>query len=109
MRHKRKMPQKPWDAIGMSRASWYRHGKPTEKSVRPTTNARMAVTFKMSTRTYQRWMRVMLDDDLRPFIYHDWRPYGLKPGQAEKLLLDLERKRRFLAKIREAKRENRLK
>jgi hypothetical protein len=24
--------QKPWEAIGMSRASWYAHGKPTEKT-----------------------------------------------------------------------------
>lgn len=23
---------KPWEALGMSRATWYRHGKPTTKS-----------------------------------------------------------------------------
>ena len=25
---------KPWEAIGMSRATWYRRGKPTEKPKR---------------------------------------------------------------------------
>jgi transcriptional regulator with XRE-family HTH domain len=26
---------KPWLTLGMSRATWYRHGKPTEKVIKP--------------------------------------------------------------------------
>ena len=45
---------KPWEAIGISRATWYRHGKPTENPPR-TSIARAARTMgASSTRTFQR-------------------------------------------------------
>jgi hypothetical protein len=28
---RRKQSARPWEKIGISRATWYRHGKPTEK------------------------------------------------------------------------------
>jgi len=28
------MRSKPWEALGMSRATWYRHGKPTGESLK---------------------------------------------------------------------------
>ena len=44
---------KPWDAIGVSRATWYRHGKPTQKPTR-VTQEQMAKAFGVSVRTIQR-------------------------------------------------------
>src|SRR5262245_17128917 len=44
---------KPWEAIGMSRATWYRHGKPTEKPTRYT-QADVAKILGISLRTTQR-------------------------------------------------------
>jgi hypothetical protein len=43
----------PWSAIGMSRASWYRHGKPTTKPKRYTC-ADIAKVTGWSIRTIQR-------------------------------------------------------
>lgn len=56
-----KNPKKPtngasvrqWEAIGMSRASWYRHGKPTEKPHR-NTQKDLAKILGVSVRTIQR-------------------------------------------------------
>jgi hypothetical protein len=44
---------KPWAAIGMSRASWYRHGKPEHKPERETC-ASIAELTGWSVRTIQR-------------------------------------------------------
>jgi len=65
---------KPWEKIGISRATWYRYGKPTEKAVYEDqkwdkrgglgggTTADWAADLKKfgfsSIRTYQRAMRV---------------------------------------------------
>jgi hypothetical protein len=57
---RRKQPN-PWEAIGMSLASWYRNGKPTEKPKRITV-ANEARRAGASTRTHQRIMRVMAAD-----------------------------------------------
>ena len=48
--------RQPWDKIGMSRASWYRHGKPTTKPVR-VTQKRAAAAVGVSVRTAQRTAR----------------------------------------------------
>jgi hypothetical protein len=74
---------KPWEAIGMSRASWYRHGKPTEKPER-TSVAAAARAAGVSVRTHQRIMRVMAADmDLAvAMLKHGW----CKPGQAEAII-----------------------
>jgi hypothetical protein len=45
----------------MSRASWYRHGKPTEKPERPNV-AEQARRAGVNLRTHQRIMRVMAAD-----------------------------------------------
>ena len=42
--------QKPWEAIDMSRASWYRHGKPTEKPPRSSVAKRARMMGAPSTR-----------------------------------------------------------
>jgi hypothetical protein len=44
----------PWAAIGMSRASWYRHGKPATKPAKPETRAEMARRIHVSQRTLYR-------------------------------------------------------
>jgi hypothetical protein len=56
--HNQPPPEKPWEGIGISRATWYRHGKPTKKHERDSP-AKMAALFgATSVRTYQRTMRV---------------------------------------------------
>ena len=44
---------KPWTEIGMSRASWYRHGKPATKPKRET-RADLAQSIGVSVRTIYR-------------------------------------------------------
>jgi uncharacterized protein YoaH (UPF0181 family) len=44
---------KPWEMAGMSRATWYRHGKPTEKPKRYS-QADVAEILGVSVRTVQR-------------------------------------------------------
>jgi hypothetical protein len=51
---------RPWEAVGMSRASWYRHGKPTAKPTPTITQKRMAEAFGVSLRTIQRDRAVAL-------------------------------------------------
>jgi hypothetical protein len=48
---------KPWTALGISRATWYRHGKPTDKPIRET-QALYALQLGKSVRTIQRLMRI---------------------------------------------------
>src|SRR5262245_7517520 len=60
--------QKPWEAVGMSRATWYRRGKPTEKwRDRAEARAaglrlRMGMAGARSLRTLQRFERVLRKD-----------------------------------------------
>jgi hypothetical protein len=91
-RPRRKRKPKPWEAIGMSRATWYRHGKPTEKPRRITV-ADEARRAGLSVRTHQRIMRVMTADiDLAALMLeHGW----CKPGQAERIVADPVEHRRF--------------
>src|SRR5262245_46499117 len=44
---------RPWEAAGMRRSSWYRHGKPDKKPERETAKTR-AEECGVSLRTYQR-------------------------------------------------------
>ena len=82
---------KPWQAIGISRATWYRHGTPTEKPGR-TSEAAEARRAGVSLRTHQRIMRVMgADMDLAALMLKGW----CKPGQAEQFIADPRRHRRF--------------
>jgi len=85
-----------WEALGMSRASWYRHGKPTEKPTRPFSQARIARHDHVSIRTVQRVERVMrADPDLwRAAMDQKWGGYGLW-GTAEWLILHPDAHRKW--------------
>ena len=48
------MSDKPWEAIGMSWASWYRHGKPTTKPEPKLTQKDVSKILGCSVRTVQR-------------------------------------------------------
>src|ERR1700732_3033760 len=50
---------RPWEAIGMSRATWYRHGKPTTKPTKLKTHAQVAKMFGTSLRSMQRSKRAL--------------------------------------------------
>jgi hypothetical protein len=60
--------QKPWEAVGMSRATWYRRGKPDEKwpdRAEARANGlklRMGMSGARSLRTLQRFERVLFKD-----------------------------------------------
>jgi hypothetical protein len=64
---------KPWEAIGMSRASWYRHGKPTEKQQRQAVWGEIARDLWVSERTLRRWRQEARKDARRrmPFRKDD--------------------------------------
>jgi hypothetical protein len=95
---------KPWEAIGMSRATWYRHGKPSEKPKRITV-ADAARAAGVSTRTHQRIMRVMRDDKGLAVLMlkHGW----CKPGQAEKILTNPRAHRAFRKMLKTGKSKQR--
>jgi hypothetical protein len=44
----------PWERLGISRATWYRHGKPKKKPRRPKTQRDLARERGVSLRTVQR-------------------------------------------------------
>src|SRR5262245_56068707 len=52
--------QHPWEGIGVSRATWYRHGKPKHKPTRLTQPVK-AEMLKISVRAIQRMARVARD------------------------------------------------
>ena len=91
---------KPWEAIGISRATWYRHGKPTENPPR-TSIARAARTMgASSTRTFQRIHRVMAADmDLARAMLDGW----CKPAQAEAIIKDPVLLRKFRRMVKRTK------
>jgi hypothetical protein len=45
---------RPWERLEMSRATWYRHGKPKKKPRRPKTQRDLARERGVSLRTVQR-------------------------------------------------------
>lgn len=58
----------PWTAIGMSRASWYRHGKPKTKPVKPPTQRQFVKEHGLKLRTIQRHWRVQKAANIIPDI-----------------------------------------
>jgi hypothetical protein len=90
---------KPWQAIGMSRASWYRHGKPAKKPPRPSAAA-AARAAGVSLRTHQRIMRVMAADiDLAvAMLDRGW----CKPAQAEAIIKNPALLREFRKMVKRA-------
>jgi hypothetical protein len=100
MRHGTAKP-KPWKAIGIGRATWYRQGKPTKKRVR-LTQADEAANFGISLRTWQRFCRIMDHaPDLVPFI----QQYGMPISVAEHMIVDPQHKERFLRRVSALKAE----
>lgn len=85
------MRQTAWAKIGVSRATWYRRGKPTEKPRKKTTAEAAKFLGVSSTRTYYRMMRA-LSSELAPFVVSG----QLSAAQADRLLGNSERLRRFL-------------
>jgi hypothetical protein len=89
---------KPWQAIGMSRASWYRHDKPTEKPGKASAVLAAKPAGK-SLRTHQRILRVMATDvDLAGAMLHGW----CKPGQAEAIIKNSALLREFRKMVKRA-------
>src|SRR5262245_3967868 len=84
---------RPWEKIGISRATWYRRGKPTEKPRKPKTVPEIAAQVgASSTRTYYRMMRV-LGSELAPLVHSG----QLSMTRADRMLGgDPEQLRRFL-------------
>jgi hypothetical protein len=81
-----------WEAIGMSRASWYRHGNPTEKPPRPSSVANEARKAGVSVRTHQRMRVLGADIELAALMLNQgW----CKPGQAERIIANPAEHRRF--------------
>jgi hypothetical protein len=50
---------KQWERVGMSRTSWYRHGKPKSPPIR-LTQKQMALEQRVSVRTIQRRAAIIL-------------------------------------------------
>jgi len=86
--------RRPWDALGMSRATWYRHGKPTEKlGALAEEIRRLERQHWRSKRTVERVKRIgEFDGDL-------WRltlEGCCKPAQAKRIITDPVGYQRFL-------------
>ena len=84
---------KPWEQVGMSRANWYRHSKPTAKPVRRPTVAEQAAFVKISLRTYQRCRRAFEHPLLKALLLAG----KMKPGEADWLMAHPEALREFEA------------
>jgi predicted DNA-binding transcriptional regulator AlpA len=76
-------PQPPWQAIGMSRASWYRHGKPETKPHKRITEKEAAAIMDVPLRTLQRVRRVRRNGPaLLPFV----QDQTISLGRAEEII-----------------------
>jgi hypothetical protein len=84
----------PWETIGMSRATWYRRGKPTTRPTPRITQAQAAKTMNVSLRTVQRVARVLR---LRPELGVLIESGHMKIGMAEALAKDPANCERFLS------------
>ena len=75
---------KQWEAIGMSRASWYRHGKPSEKPDRRITQASIAKITGASLRTIQRDAANARQDERKANIkrVHEYMAQGYSQDEA---------------------------
>lgn len=91
----RQKKPKPWEALGMSRATWYRHGKPAEK-IEPLMDCSCAAVARhdgISIRTVHRMNRVLRAD---PALFTAVAEHGVgKWGQAEWLIKNPDAHRRW--------------
>jgi len=81
---------KPWLALGISRATWYRQGKPDSKGLLEHNRSRQnywARFRECSTRTIQRWafIRRYGIDELWRLAYHERLPCGMLEEIAKEL------------------------
>jgi len=83
MRPKRTIPP-PWVALGISRATWYRHGKPTTGR-RRLKQAESARRHDASLRSLQRAGRILRE---APDLGTQVEAGTLKIGTAERLLIE---------------------
>lgn len=93
---------KPWEALGMSRATWFRHGKPTYNDRKITQKNRAEWGWGVSTRTVQRedFVKRYGIPELEWLILND---YFLAPGMVEEIAKwEHEDQRTFLKKLTEA-------
>jgi hypothetical protein len=87
--------EKPWVALGISRATWYRHEKPTEWHKR-STQADEAKMGGLSLRTYERFARVFGPG--KPRLVQSYVAHGgMKLGMADYLVSHPAALRRFRA------------
>ena len=87
----------PWEAIGMSRSSWYRLGKPSEKPRRET-QAQRARRAQVSLRRLQRAIRVdKYAPCLKPFIWDGL----ISHSAAEKYLGNMDRMAALIVDLQE--------
>jgi hypothetical protein len=78
----------PWLALGISRATWYRLGKPATKPRPRRTQAQNARDFSISVRALQRARRISRDaPDLQARIAAG----ELRLGTAERLLIERQK------------------
>jgi hypothetical protein len=84
---------RPWEAVGMSRASWYRHGKPTEKpGALGEWFRREELKYWRSKRTVERVNRIMaFDGDLWGLTVNGY----FKPAEAERIITNPVAYQRF--------------
>jgi hypothetical protein len=81
---------RPWIKLGISRATWYRLGKPATKPTKKPTQSQTAATLKIGTRTLQRAARVARE---APELLGLLRAGKLKLRVAEQIILDRQLQR----------------
>ena len=73
----------PWVTAGMSRASWYRHGKP-QMAPQRITQSDAAMLYGVSVRSVQRVVRIKR---YAPDLYEQFHARTLTMDGAERLLI----------------------
>ena len=76
----------PWKRLGMSRTTWYRHGKPSKKPPKRQTQAMIAKKLGRSVRTVQRLQRIWRTSD--PDLIAIVGDHKISIGKAEALVRD---------------------
>jgi hypothetical protein len=83
---------KPWKAAGMSRATWYRYGKPAPGKVPAKVTMKQAARRMQSTlRTTERCMRVAKACGWYPEPYEMLMAKKITIGEADKMIREMER------------------
>ncbi|SDR31571.1 hypothetical protein SAMN05519103_01949 [Rhizobiales bacterium GAS113] len=88
----RQETQQPWLDLGISRATYYRLGKPRTKPKPRKTQAQLAAESDFSVRTYERAARIFRE---APDLAADLSAGRLRVGTAERLLIARQEPGRF--------------